>query len=136
MTIERLRQAKAALEREGSAEAAWLVGVIAEYEAKAPEGLTLDRAAGLVPPPGQDSWWTVERRRKRDDAIRRLKAEQFGDLGITAAAREIAKAGNAYLTRGRHGNQIVRKPLLAEALETGVPFPGVRQIETILRNQT
>jgi hypothetical protein len=92
MTIARLRQAKAALEREGSAEAAWLVGVIEEYETKAPNGVTLDRAAGLVPKPGGRPWWRVEERAQREAAVKRVAEEYFSDLSAAAAADEIARA--------------------------------------------
>jgi hypothetical protein len=136
MTIERLRQAKAALEREGSAEAAWLVGVIAEYEAKAPGGLTLDRAAGLVPQSGQAAWWTAEQRRARDELIRQVRDSAYPNLSADAAAAEIIKQARVQRTRDhRRGAASGAALLIAEAIDTGAPFPETRRhVARILRD--
>jgi len=40
------------------------------YLAKAPAGLSLDRALGLTVERGGERWWSVEHRQRRDEAIR------------------------------------------------------------------
>jgi hypothetical protein len=125
VTITRLRQAKAALEREGSAEAAWLAGVIEEYEAKAADGVTLDRAAQLIPRAGRRAWWAVEARRARDAALRKAWTEHFGSLGIGEAAREIARLCRRPIRGHSHP--------LADAVKTGAPLPSSgRRVRAIL----
>ena len=141
MPIARLRRIAAALERgeaASPADAAWFASAVRRYEAEAAVGLDLGRALGLVPPPGGDGWWTLVARRKRNEPIRAMRQQHFADMSIPEAARAIATAGLWYKTTRFHQEQLTSDPkkmLLATALETGRPFPGRRQIETILRNE-
>jgi hypothetical protein len=100
--------------------------------------VTLERAVGLVPMPGNEAWWTIEARERRDRAIRTIAANYCADLGIARAARQIAKDGADYqASTWRHDRNRVdmasaitepKKRLLAEALSTGLPFPyGIGQ---------
>lgn len=76
-------------------------------------------------------------RARRDAAIRQM-AQHFAGLSIRGTAARIARLGREYQARGRHrpvgapGADELRQ-LLREALDTGVPFPGSRQIFRVLR---
>lgn len=140
---DRLRHAAGVLRREGSADALAVAGDIERYLEDAAIGLTLDIALGVSPAPGQTPWWEREARERRNAAIRELREHCFGDLGITAAARAIEEEARRFQAsawrydRGREkisgGDE--RHRLLGEALRTGLPFPGSRQLRTILGNE-
>lgn len=134
--IAHLRGLAAALSRIPAA--AWFAEAFARYEAEAEEGLTLDRALGLVPPLGGEPWWDAERRTRRDMAIRALREQHFADLGVTRAAQQIATRGKRL--QATAWQRETRQPaagdeLLIKALATGAPFPGARRIEDILRSE-
>jgi hypothetical protein len=80
---------------------------------------------------------TTTARARRDAAIRQMAARHFAGLSIRGTAARIARLGREYQARGRH--RAVGAPadelrqLLREALDTGVPFPGSRQIFRVLR---
>lgn len=117
---------------------AWFPEALARYEAGAEDGLTLDRAFGLVPPRGGNSWWEAERRTRRDVLIRAARKQYFADLGVTKAAEQIALRGRRLraIARNREGRVLVAgDELLMQALDTGVPFPKARRIEDIIRNE-
>lgn len=99
--------------------------------------VTLDRAAGLVPPPGRLPWWEQEALARRDAAIRTIRERHFRDLGVTQAAREIAVIGKRYATSDGRTSRVPDgcKPLLAAAVSASAGgFPGERRILDILRS--
>jgi hypothetical protein len=123
---------------------AWLVCAVRRYEAEAEDGLKLDQALGLVSTPGQEAWWTAEKRQRRDGSIRQLFENSYADLNISEAAAEIEKLARRYhssawrIDREKLGEEWPtddRKRLLAEAFRTGLTFPKARRIEDILRSQ-
>jgi hypothetical protein len=93
--IDRLRRVAAALES-GEAPAAddatWFADAVTRYALGACDGLTLDRALGLVSKPGCRPWWRIEERAQREAAVKRVAEEYFSDLSAAAAADEIARA--------------------------------------------
>ncbi len=135
-SMARLRGLAAALQRIPAA--AWFAEALACYEAGAEDGLTLDRALGLVPPRGGVSWWEAERRTRRDALIRAVREQHFADLGVTKAAQQIATRGRRLraIDRNREGRvPAAGDELLIQALNTGAPFPKARRIEDIIRNE-
>lgn len=115
--------------------AAWFVKAVARYEAEAEDGMTLDRALGLVPPPGGEPWWDAERRTRRDAAIRALREQHFADLGVTQAAKQIATRGKRLQATAWQREQrqaAAGDEFLIAALATGAPFPGARRIRDII----
>ena len=133
--MARLRGVAAALARIPAA--AWFAEAFAFYEARAEDGMTLDRALGLVPPPGGEPWWDAERRTRRDAAIRALREQCFADLGVTRAAQQIATRGRRLqATRWDREGRVPAEgdELLIQALATGAPFPGARRIRDIIRS--
>jgi len=141
--VDRLRLAAAVLRRDGSRDALQVAAEIERYLEDAPRGLTLDLALGLSPAPGQTPWWEAEAFAARNRAIRKLRDSHFGNLRITSAARAIERAARRYQAQPGHGRQSTtidasddRKRLIGEALSTGLPFPGERQLLNILRNES
>lgn len=117
-------------------EAAWLVDA---YRRAVVDRVALDKAMGLG-----SGWWRRVALDTHRAAIRKLRERFFGDLGVTAAADEMSKLGRRYqATAWRHdqskaGGQLLRDPkrdLVAEALATGINWPGERQMLNIL-NET
>ncbi len=134
--IARLRKLAGVLERTGAAR--WFAEGLAAYEAGAADGVTLDRALGLTPPPGGDAWWQVEPRNRRDAALREARRQHFGDLGITTAARRIAARAHRLQVAALRAEPEPPQPgdeLLVDALASGVPIPRPRRLEDILRSQ-
>jgi hypothetical protein len=132
--IVHLRSLAAVLARDPTT--AWFAEAVARYEVGAEDGLTLDRALGLVPPPGGEPWWECERRTRRDAAIRALREHCFADLGVTMAARQIAARGRRLAaTRWDREGRVpaAGDELLIQALASGAPFPGARRIRDIIR---
>src|SRR5690242_1219935 len=122
----RLRRVAAALEAGASLpadDAAWLARRIERYLAEAHKGMTLDRALGLVPAPGQRPWWKTAALRKRDAILRKIYKARFAGLGIADAAREIAR-----LYPRRPGASPAHP--LADAIDTGLPLPSARRLRT------
>ncbi len=119
--------------------AAWFVEAVRIYEAGAADGLTLDRALGLTPSPGKDGWWKAEPRARRDAALRAAHRKQFSGLALTAAAREIARrAHRLQLAALRHEPEPPQPAdvHLMDALASGAPIPGPRQLANVLRETT
>lgn len=105
-------------------------------------GEPLEKAFGVARRPGQRSRKTVADLAISDRAIRELRRQYFADLGITAAAREIARAGRQYEASAwrhdrRNPSDIAdsRRQLMAEALQHRPSFPRQRRIVDILRNE-
>ncbi len=135
--IARLRRLARALDRVPAA--AWFAEAVRAYEAGAANGLTLDHALGLTSPPGGAGWWEVERRARRDAALRAAHREQFSGLALTAAAREIARrAHRLQLAALRHEPEPPQPAdvHLVDALASGAPIPGPRQLANVLRETT
>src|SRR5579872_426769 len=137
--LRRIAEALAGGKTAAATDTTWFLDALRRYQAGGPSGLSFDRALGLVPEGGQESWWTVEARRKRDDLIRALREQHFPDIGVTRAAHRIAKLAADYQAAiwrsggARRPDSDPRKRLVASALETGLPFPKARHVENILR---
>lgn len=78
-----------------AADAMELAARIDAYEARAPEGVTLDDAFGVATPPGGRPWWASERRARRDEALRQaaMILRPVGSTAerATALSREIRR---------------------------------------------
>lgn len=141
--IAQLARIAEALERgeaPSGADAAWLSDGLRCYLQDAAAGVSLEDALGISPTaPGEEHWTTTQRRNRRNTVIRAIRARPlFSDMGLSSAAKEIAALGCRYRHAGR-AKQLVAKEidtateeLLREALCTGLPFPGARQIQSIL----
>ena len=131
--INRLRLLRACLDSGDPVPAdlaKWATVALRRYEQEAPGGLELGRAFGLVPGPGQESWWTIEERHRRDLRIRRYHKQFFGHLGIPQAAQEIAADAHRKRPVPNH-----RKPFLTEMVKTDQRFPSKHRIVMILKNE-
>jgi hypothetical protein len=136
----RLRRIVAAAERGEPVlpvDAAWFARCFGEYEAD--DGAKLDQVLGLVPAPGCECWRTVERRRRRDGALRELRSTFFQDLDIAPAAREIEKLARRHRATPwsaerdkATGPAASARRLLSVALGTGLPMPRDRRLRDIL----
>lgn len=150
--INRLRRMAALLEAAAEAlkgtsdvaraDTAWLAAAIRRYDEEAPTGITLEDTLDLSPTaPGAAPWWRREAQRRRDEAIRRIREQCFADLEVPRAAKEIA----ALAARFQHAARVAtdkKRPeiqigpeaarLLTDALCTGRPFPGPKQVQNIL----
>lgn len=141
--LRRLRAAAAAGRPLDPATARWIEQRLGRYLADAPQGLTLDRALDLQPMPGQESWWTLERRARRDDAIRRLRRALCPTASTATAAAIIAETARRYAAAGWRLDRdkdvmppaYVGSPkaLLWEAMRAHPRFPfSARQLTAIL----
>jgi hypothetical protein len=77
--IDRLRQLASRLAEIDDPDAAWISGSLAVYEAGASEGVTLCRALGIAPAPGQEGWWTREGRIRRDTLLCEMGCRFYTD---------------------------------------------------------
>ena len=107
------------------------------YLAEARNGLSLDEALGLKPLPGQPAWFTVEKRQRRDAALREIAEKHFAHISLSNAAEQIARLGRRVLASSR-GQMTVApeddlRRLLHDAIEAGAQWPGPRQIFNVLR---
>jgi hypothetical protein len=139
-----LRAIATALENgrvEGVSNPAKVAGEVRRYLKEARDGLRLEAALGLTPGPGKRAWWTKEAERYRNDQIREWACDLSG-LSLRKKAQVIAKLGRDYQTRGfRLDQRRQAEPSSADPsrrrmraiLETGAPFPGVREIQRILK---
>lgn len=83
--------------------AQWLAGAVRQYLHGAADGVTLDQCLGVATAQNHRPWWITERLHERDDLLRALHCQHFGELPPEQAAREIATAARGYLTgRWRH----------------------------------
>ena len=133
--IARLRGAAADLRAAGSDDAAWLADGIARYEEQAPDGITLDATLGLSRGAGAGPWWIREARARRDKAARELHQAAFANLGLSAAATEIARTVRRRATS--EGPPACRRDVLADqVLRSGQPLPTTKkQLLAILRGK-
>ena len=117
------------------ADRTWFCACFDFYEAEAPlSRITLDKAFGLSPPIGRSSWWSEEQLALRDETIRALADDYFGDLGIADQARQIERAARL-VARGRQPELPAEaRALLQRALTGQRVFPAKDQVENILRN--
>jgi hypothetical protein len=123
-------------------EGAWLSAVVADYEAEARNGRTLDDVFGLILTHGQRSWWQLQDIELRDAALRELAAECYPTECPAVAAREIAKRLLEYETTRWKSDK--NEPLsfaeqlkaprkqLFRALKSGAKSPGSRRLQDIL----
>ncbi len=78
----------------------WAADCFRKYLQGAPEGVSLEQAFGLTVGPGRVPWWREESLKARDDAIRRLADQHFGNLDLNSQADEILQTIRRY-RRGR-----------------------------------
>jgi len=76
----------------------WL-GLALRLYAETAGAVTIEGALGLRPGPGQESWATIERRARRDEAIRALAREHFARPSLAATACDVAAAIRDYARR-------------------------------------
>lgn len=134
--IARLRKLAGVLERTRAAP--WFAEALRTYELGAADGVTLDHVLGLTPPSGGDGWWEAEPRARRDAALRKVHRQHFGNLCITAAAREIGRRAQRLQLAALRREAEPPQPgdeLLVDALASGVPIPRPRQLVNILCNE-
>src|ERR1700746_323895 len=62
--IALLRRLAVRLAAEGDSDGVQFAAAVRMYEAGAADGLLLDAAFGLIPPPGGRSWWKIEQRER------------------------------------------------------------------------
>lgn len=116
--------------------AIWLKTGVSRYEHAVALGAgSLESALGLKPRGGGGGWLAQERRERRDQALRSLRASQFSRLPDTVAAQAILKH-LADSTR-RPMNEMMNKldPLTLEILSSGAAIPDYKQILNIIRNK-
>jgi hypothetical protein len=135
--LERIADVLGCGEQPSPDDAAWLADGLLRYSQEAATGMTLEDALGLAPTvPGEEHWTTTQRRRRRNAVIHAIRSRPlFADLKIPEAAREIAALGSRYRQTGRAIKSTVdpeTEKLIADALCTGLPFPGPKQIANIL----
>lgn len=105
VALGRLRRLADRLLEHEDEDAAWFKAALMVYEAGAGEEVTLDRALGLAPTPGQEGWWTIEARTRRDALLREIARRFYaGELSERRGAAKIASplgqfAGGARLWR-------------------------------------
>jgi hypothetical protein len=130
--IDRLRQLASRLAEIDDRDAAWISGSLAVYEAGASEGVTLCRALGIAPAPGQEGWWTVEARAQRD-AILCEMARRFytGESSETQQAIKMARRIGRF-TAGARQWQPGTIEELCHYITKGGPVPSVRTIQRAL----
>ena len=114
--LERLRRIVEAVR--GTDDGAWLATVLDVHEANAPAGARFDETIRLAPGPGQQPWWSAQRRAERDAAIKQLADTFLGPptSRALAAAEEIRRhAGTGWRhdrVRGGPLTSDVRRGLL------------------------
>jgi hypothetical protein len=100
--IARLRRLVVRLLALEDESASWLANGAAVYEAGVGEGVTLCRALGLAPGPGQEGWWTSEARARRGDIIREMARRFYPESrrqGADIASRVTRFSNGARLWR-------------------------------------
>jgi hypothetical protein len=147
--IGRLRRIVGALAAGGLPEPVdtqWFIGAVADYSDRAArDGARLDQCLGLIPGPGGEPWWKIERRQQRDDLIR-LLAYRFCDLpSALQRARWICTRLRRYETgRWRFDRQAADCPpayrgteaeLLYAILRCELPA-GLRTVRAALAGET
>ena len=135
--IARLRRIAAALSRlehPHPADSSWLVAAVGRYQAAQASGVGMDLGAAMgLGAPGRRSWWSDERRNRRDELLRELRTRHLSDLSAGRAATVILRlaavveAGGLQAAEGDDQLQLV-----AEALSTGQPIPAARQLKRLL----
>ena len=78
----------------------WLAPRLNHYLTGASEGVSLEQVLDLAVSPGQAPWWREEAQRARDNAIRELADQHFGNLDLNSQADEILQTIRRY-RRGR-----------------------------------
>jgi hypothetical protein len=111
------------------------------YEVGAADGVRLDDVLGLVPGPGQEGWWTIERRERRDVIIRATVCEFFADDCPTRQSSALARRLDQYRAAGWKTDRAFKAPPkkyrgrieaeLFRILKLG-PAPKARTIRAIL----
>jgi len=76
----------------------WL-GLALRLYAETAGAVTIEGALALKPGPGEEHWSTIERRARRDEAIRALAKEHFQRPSMPATAQDVARAIRNYSMR-------------------------------------
>jgi len=117
----------------------WLRARLGDY-CQSPEA-GLERALWLDRAPGEAPWWTLDRRARRDDLLRRLAAILAPDSSPWSAADVLAAFVRRYMASAWLVDQLRAAPpedkaksLAWEALKLECGMPGGRrQLHDILR---
>ncbi len=146
--IDRLLQVRDAVESLAAAGlmpadlAEWFIEGIDEFLNEAASGLDLARALGLSKR-GGCAWRHEEALRQRNGIIRDLHEQYYSSQPLPDAIKAIHllairyQAASARRDAAKAEADLVadgRRRLIAAALRTGRPFPGPKQLRTILRN--
>ena len=121
--------------------ARWLADSLGAFLSK--QANSLDEALGIKMGRGGVPWWREEAIRRRDNALRQLRAEYYSDLSVNQAARAITQEAKRYgSTAWRFHKNEEELPVrlrgtpreaLWVAFSSGATMPlGERQLRTIL----
>jgi hypothetical protein len=127
----------------GDEQARWLGAALDRFLNR--QSATLEEAFELRFPRGGVPWWLEDAMRHRDEALRRMSDEFFGEDGITARAARIHRLATRYAASAWRRDQELPEPpksylgtprhYLWAAFKSGAPMPlGERQLRNILRS--
>ena len=74
----------------------WAADCFRKYLQGAHEGVSLEQAFGLTVGPGGMPWWREESLKARDDAIRKLADQHFGNLDLNGQANALLETIRRY----------------------------------------
>lgn len=135
VAIGRLRAVVARLAEleDGGGEAGrWFAERLGVYDA-ARGRVTADLAFGLAPAPGQEGWWTLEARSKRDALLCELGARFYsGEPSERCRADKIAKRLGQFASGARLWRPGTIEELLFYIIAIGLPTSG-RTVRRALR---
>jgi hypothetical protein len=130
--INRLRQLASRLAEIDDPDAAWISGSLAVYEAGSSEGVTLCRALGIAPAPGQEGWWTVEARAQRDAILCEMRRRFYAsEPSETQQAIKMARRIGRFTASARQWQPGTIEELCHYITKAG-PVPSVRTIQRAL----
>jgi hypothetical protein len=112
--LGRLRRLADRLLEHEDGDAGWFAAALMVYEAGAGDGVTLDRAFGLAPTPGQEGWWTSEARTRRDALLCEIAARFYVD---EPSQRRQAEKIAQRLARFHSGARLWRPGTIEELLQ-------------------
>jgi hypothetical protein len=102
-------------------DAGWFKAALMVYEAGAGDGVTLCRAFGLAPTPGQEGWWTREARTRRDALLCEIANRFYLD---EPSERRKAEKIAQRLARFHSGARLWRPGTIEELLHYLLPTSG------------
>lgn len=116
--IGRLRRLADALLKQKDEDAAWFKAALMVYEAGAGDGVTLCRAFGLAPTPGQEGWWTSQAGTRRDALLCEIASRFYAD---EPSERRQAERIAQRLARFHSGARLWRPGTIEELLHYLLP---------------